>query len=318
VSTLKRSPIRALTVGEWNIAVGTGSPGDLLCPEGRNEGPLDVQWLPKPWFVRYQADPFLLGFGERCFLYYEELLLWSAQGRLRALEIDGKGRPVGRATAMLPLDQHASYPYVFEHAGALYCVPQTPGRRVLLYRSEGLEGPWEPQVVLLEGVSARDCSLFPFGDRWWLFCTLAGRHRQSHLSDLYIWHAAAPWGPWKPHGLQPAKVDIHSARPAGRPFVVDGRLYRPAQDCGPRYGACVVINRVVSLTPTEFAEEVCCSVAPNPACAYRDGTHTLTGGAGLIAIDGYQERRVLNPVTLLATLLPRALARIPAWGRPRS
>jgi hypothetical protein len=315
---VRRLLARATTVGEWNIAVGAGSPSDFLSSEGRGEGTGDLQWLPKPWSVRYQADPFLLASEGRRFLYYEELLLWSNRGRLRATEIGAEGRPIGPLKTMLPLEEHASYPYVFEHCGALYCVPQTAGRRVMLYRSKRLEGPWRPQVVLLDGVSARDCSLFPFGDRWWLFCTLAGLHPQSHLSDLYVWHARAPWGPWMPHVLQPAKVDIRSSRPAGRPFVVDGRLYRPAQDCGPLYGARVVINRVISLTPAEFEEEVCASVEPNTVGAYGDGLHTLTGSAGLIAIDGYRERRVLNPVTVSATLLPRVLARVSTWGRARS
>ncbi len=309
---------RAATVGEWNIAVGPGSPWESLSTEGWAEVLRNVRWLPKPWTVRYQADPFLLHRGEQWFLYYEELFLWSKRGRLRGIEIDAKGSPIGRAATMMSFDHHASYPYVFEHSGSLYCVPQTSSDRVMLYSSEGLEGPWRPQVVLLEGVSARDCTLFPFGDRWWLFCTLAGRHPQSHLSDLFIWHAAAPWGPWLPHGLQPAKVDICSSRPAGRPFVVDGCLYRPAQDCEARYGARVVINRVVSLTPTEFAEDVCSFVEPDPVSAYRDGLHTLTGSAGLVAIDGYREKRMLNPVILFAALAPRALARVSSWGRERS
>jgi hypothetical protein len=43
-------------------------------------------------------------------------------------------------------------------------------------------------------------------------------------------------------------------RPAGQLFVHSGALYRPAQIGVPRHGAGLSINRVLRLTPEDYAE----------------------------------------------------------------
>ena len=43
--------------------------------------------------------------------------------------------------------------------------------------------------------------------------------------------------------LAAVKTDVRSARPAGTPFVYQGELYRPAQDCSRTYGGSIVIHR---------------------------------------------------------------------------
>jgi hypothetical protein len=50
-------------------------------------------------------------------------------------------------------------------------------------------------------------------------------------------HADTITGPWIPHARWPVKIDIRGARPAGMMFNLDGRLFRPAQDCAETYGA---------------------------------------------------------------------------------
>ena len=84
-----------------------------------------MRWLHKPWFVRVQADPCLLEHDGRLYLYYEELLVGSVKGRLRWTELTATGPLPRRGASMISLREHAAYPYVFEHAGAFYCVPET-------------------------------------------------------------------------------------------------------------------------------------------------------------------------------------------------
>lgn len=312
----------AFTAREWNIGLTALDCGSLV---GRDRGstvrvvPQDVQWLKKPWFVRDQADPFLLEHGGRVFLYYEELVGGSRKSRLRMTELSRNGTEIGPRKTIMRFACHASYPYVFEHSGAFYCLPETARRRnVTLYRSETPLGPWTKQGTLLPDLPGIDSTVFPFGDRWWLFCTLRGAKARSTPPDLHVWHAPAPDGPWEPHALQPAKTDAHSARPAGRPFVVDGVLYRPAQDCLPRYGARVAVNRVLTLTPHDFSEEVCCYLEPNPLGPYPDGLHTVTWAGALAAIDGRRTYQTFNPYKLLrevVALSPAKLKSIREYGQ---
>jgi hypothetical protein len=310
---------RALQVREWSIGLTELRPEDLVRQRSQTQGGVvrpHVEWLPKPWFVRYQADPFLLEDDGRLFVYYEELLFGSRRGRLRRTELTAERDQAGRGKRMVTLRSHASYPYVFKYLDTFYCIPETTDlHEVALFRSETPVGPWKKQCTILAGIEALDSTVTLFENRWWLFCTLAGPHAQSQWTDLHVWHAPKLWGPWEPHRLQPVKVDIHSSRPAGRPFEVDGSLYRPAQDCSPRYGARIAINRILTLTPSEFAEEVWSYVEPDPLGPCSKGLHTLTWAGGLAAVDGLSEGPSLNPYKVGGELLVKALGRL---GRLRA
>jgi len=311
---------RSMSVDEWSIGVADLRLEDLVTsgrPASDNVFRPRVRWLPRPFGVRVQADQCLLEHEGRLFMYFEDMVIGSAKGRLRWMELDRDGTPKSRSRAMVSDGAHATYPYVFEHAGAFYCVPETgPRRRVILYRSPAPTGPWSEHSTLLE-VPARDSTLVEFDGRWWLFCTLAGSDPDAHQKNLHIWHAPELWGPWEPHRLQPAKSDIHSSRPAGRPFLLDGVLYRPAQDCWPRYGLRTVVNRVLTLTPDDFAEEACAFVEPDPDGSHREGLHTLASAGGLVLVDGCRVGPTLDPIKLVTGLWLKLRPKLPGLLRQR-
>jgi hypothetical protein len=109
-------------------------------------------------------------------------------------------------------------------------------------------------------------------------------------------------GVWRPHVLNPLKCDIRSARPAGRPFRLDGRLYRPAQDCSRVYGGGLAINEILDLSPSSFRERTVLTVQPDPGGPYPDGIHHLVIEDGLILLDGCRLRR--DPLFLLKRRRP--------------
>ncbi len=311
---IKQMFASVMTADEWALGIATLRLDDLT-QQGQADNATHprVRWLRKPWLARYQADPCLVEHNGRIFLYYEEVSLGSTRGTLRCAELSRDGLRLIGDSSMLSLPGHAAYPYVFEHAGAFYCVPETgEDDRTVLYRSQKPRGPWKEACTILEGISALDSTVCYFGDRWWLFSTVAANGPRSSVDNLHIWHAPEPWGPWEPHKLQPAKTDVHSCRSAGRPFVVDGVLYRPAQDCEPQYGHRTVVNRILTLTPDEFAEEVCASIEPDPDGPYRDGLHTLTAAGGLVLVDGYREGPTLNPLKMAMSVLVRLRKRLRA------
>jgi hypothetical protein len=305
---------RVVTVDEWGIGTTDLEPRDLIC-RTESAGSLSVtptvRWLPKPWFARIQADPCLVEYQGRLFLYFEEVRVGSMTGGLRMTELPRTGAPPPRGVRMMSLEGHASYPYVFNHMDTFYCVPETgQSNRVSLYTSDAPWGPWRLERVLMDGVSARDSTIVCFDGSWWLFCTVDGADPRSAYADLYIWHAPDPRGPWAPHALRPAKTDIHSSRPAGRPFIAEGVLYRPAQDCSPTYGSRTVVNRVLTLTPLEFAEEVCALVEPDALGLYGKGLHTISAAGGLMVVDGCRSRTTLNPFKVATMVILRIRRRI--------
>jgi hypothetical protein len=322
---------RGITVKEWNLGIADVTLEELVGDRcggaggGAGAAPVvirpRVRWLHKPWFVCYQADPCLVEDGGQLYLYYEDVLFGSMKGRLRAGLFDPTAEGHGAAAGdrrgrlgapMMDLDHHAAYPYVFKHEGAFWCVPDTGEEcHVDLYRSGSPLGPWSRHSVLFEGLPARDSTIFYFGDRWWLFANVCAPGDEScQYTDLHVWHGPEPIGPWTSHVRAPVKQDIGSARPAGRPFVVDGVLYRPAQDCGPRYGARIAINRVTTLTPEDFAEEISSYLEPDPDGPYAAGLHTLTRAGGCVMVDGQFQGLTPNLYKTAATVWDKAIHKV--------
>jgi hypothetical protein len=81
----------------------------------------------------------------------------------------------------------------------------------------------------------------------------------------------------------------------------------------------VVINRIVTLTPTDFQETPAAVVEPDPAGPYPAGLHTLSAAGSGTLIDS--KRLVFSPAEFRRVLLHylrSAARRIPLDGaRPR-
>src|SRR5947207_3781114 len=125
---------------------------------------------------------------------------------------------------------------------------------VVLCRSKRFPDRWSPEAVLLEGLEAFDPTVIAYGGLFWMWVCLSGRGQNAN-DELFLYSAGHPRGPWRGHPSNPVVSDAGRARPAGRPFVEDGRLMRPSQDCRERYGREVVINEIDTLTPTAYRED---------------------------------------------------------------
>jgi hypothetical protein len=272
---------------QWNIGV-IDSPIEHVGVA--NDRP-PIRWLPMVG-CDFQADPFAITAAGRTWALVEQLEFDERLGRIEAVDVDsGERRSVD-----LPLATHASYPYVVSDGDATYCVPQVTGTNGLRrYRAVREPDRWLDDGELLPDVEARDATVTHFDGRWWLFVTLRG----TELTDLHLWFADSLDGPWTPHPRNPVKCDIRSARPAGTPFVVDGVLYRPAQDCRTTYGGAVAINRITTINPDAFAEEVVQTIAPSTKDPWHHGLHTLSAAGDRTLVDG--KRRVFRwPATKAA------------------
>lgn len=237
---------------------------------------------------RFWADPFPVAYNDRRYLFAEELIFSEDKGRIIVFEIDEQGR-AGDPSIVLERDYHVSYPFVFEWNGEHYMVPETEGqRRVELFRARRFPFEWEFDRVLLEDTPAVDATLAEVDGRWWMFANIAVEHASS-WDELHLFHASSPLGPWTPHAGNPVKSDVRSARPAGRLFVHDGVLHRPAQDCARRYGHAIVMNAIDELTLTSFREHQVDRIDPSWAPGLV-ATHTINAAGGLTAVDAQRRR----------------------------
>jgi hypothetical protein len=242
----------------------------------------DVDWFPLEGRAGFLADPFAFEHEGLLHVLCEYFDYRLGRGRIRALVRDADGFS-NETVDVLSLPLHVSYPYVLDARGSVLCVPETAAAgEVALYRSTQPPGGWFKVGVLLDDVPGVDPTVFRHDGRWWLMCTRQGPQEDT---ELYAWHADEIAGPWIPHDLNPIKTDVRGARSGGRPFVHEGVLYRPAQDCSATYGGGIALQRVIRLTTTEFVEEPAASVLAPSSSRYPIGPHTLTPVGEVVLLD---------------------------------
>lgn len=248
---------------------------------------------PDPTFHRYKyllpprdrfwADPFPVGRGNGFLVFVEELPYERTKGHISVLELDERGA-LRESYPVLERDHHLSYPFVFEWQGRHYMIPETgANRRVELLRAHAFPGDWRVEDVFLEGAYAVDATLAEVDGTWWMFVNVGVEGTLNH-DELHIYSAPSPLGPWQPHRRNPVKSDARGARPAGRLFEWNGRLYRPSQDCAGKYGSAIVINRVDRLERNDYRETAVSRIEPRWDRRLR-GTHTLNTAPGISVVD---------------------------------
>ena len=241
---------------------------------------------------RFWADPFPMRVDGRYHVLFEELEFKKPKGRICGLEIGPDG-PVGEPVRVLDLPYHVSYPYTFEWQGDRFMIPESVANRTVeLYRAVRAPYEWKLDRVLLRDVSLVDASVVEIEGLWWMFAGAVARGG-SRGDELNLYYADSPLGPWHPHRRNPVLSDVRHSRPAGRPFEIDGRWYRPAQDCSNRYGYAISLQRIVRLNPGEYQDETITRLTPDwneRAIA----THTINAIDGLTVISVQMRRRSLG------------------------
>ncbi len=232
---------------------------------------------------RFWADPFPVLHEGRFLVFFEELVLGEDKGRIVVVEMTSIGM-IGTPRVVLDRECHLSYPFVFEHEGTWYMMPEMADHGAQqVFRATDFPDQWELHSELDFGRTVVDPTLHFDGELWWLFVGTAASV-DSTCDELSIFHGTSPLGPWQAHPGNPVVSDARGARPAGRIFRVGDDLIRPAQDCTPRYGTAIVFKRILRLDTEAYSEELVGRIDPDwrPGLA---GTHTINATGPLTVID---------------------------------
>jgi hypothetical protein len=289
---------------DWHIGIVDAPITDVA----RN-GELTIRWLPG-WPNRFAADPFGIERDGVVHVYFEDFDQRMGRGTISHVAIGADGS-IGEPEPVLDPGVHTSYPFVVEDRGDLFLLPETAAASTLvLYEPTEFPLRWRPAATLLDGIPVLDASVVQYEGRWWMFGTRLDRGANH---NLFLWHAPELVGPWTGHLRNPVKTDSRSSRPAGTPFVVDGRLYRPGQDDSFGYGRQIILNEIQVLTTSHFAETPVRVIGPPPDSPYPDGLHTLSRAGTRTLVDG--NIRHFRPLTFrrsISARLPRPRGDPPA------
>jgi hypothetical protein len=245
--------------GRWAIGIYQGTDIDGLSGSSSVRNPVLTAEDVTDARARFVADPFLARYAGAWCMFFE---IWNedrATGEIGyASSADGMRWSYEGRVLVEPF--HLSYPYVLEHGGDWYMVPETgETHSVRLYRATSFPEQWELVSCLLTPNDLApgeqtfvDASLAWHDGHWWIFADTSPE-RASDTLRLYMSTELA--GPYVEHPLSPLVTnDPTRARPAGRIVVRDEGLLRFAQVCRPRYGTGIRAFTVETLTPSAYAE----------------------------------------------------------------
>lgn len=258
---------RLFNAEKWNIGT-VNQPIEDLVTNNLNK----IKWLNEAPKNLYFADPFPWKDDQ---ILLELYSYKTEKGALKTLD-----RKSGKLTDFKNSETHSSYPFTLEFEGKNYILPEN-------YRSKSLhlfevkdDLTIEAKHELIKGEWI-DPSLIQYNGRWWLFCT----HQSSPKENLYIFYSKSITGPYTAHLMNPVLTDIRSARPGGTPFVVNGKIIRPTQNCATTYGGSIVLKQIETLNATEYSERFLKEILP-PKGRYSKGLHTLSKADDKILVDG--------------------------------
>ncbi len=233
---------------------------------------------------RYWADPFVIQREDHYYVFIEEKLRAAGRGHITCLTLDQDGRILARRS-VLQMPYHLSYPFIFDHQGEIFMLPESAQNRTLdLFRCVRFPDQWEYAATLMRGLHLVDATLLEHGGKWWLFANVK-EDGGSSWDRLHLFYADSPLSAtWTAHPRNPIVDDVRSARPAGRIFRRGGDLIRPSQDCSRRYGYALQFNRIRTLDEYNYAETRESSLRP-PEGSEIIATHTWNTAGGLTVID---------------------------------
>lgn len=259
----------------WNVGFYEEGVESLLTDKSPK-----VHWARKKFKDRWFADPFILDVNDsEIIILAEEYCYDVKRGRLARVVFDRNSYAEKDYTIILDLPTHLSFPFIYRRDEKVFIMPENSASGCsTIYEYDD----YSRRLTAINQVSDEpytDATIFQAENKTWLWTTKTPDPNGNVLM-IYDFDNTRLCVNKKCADVS-FSTDI--ARNAGECFMVNGFLYRPAQDCTKCYGHGVVIQKCIqengkwhfmntnSFYPRSFK--------------YNQGIHTLNHYKGLVVFD---------------------------------
>lgn len=242
----------------------------------------------------YYADPFVQVREGKTWLFVEEFLYARDRGHISVLGLDGVGNVISTERIVLaPEDTtphcHASFPFVFDHGGKPYMLPETHQQGTVdLFVSQVWPGKWRLARRLLDGIDAVDSMVLQHENTWFLVTSVRRGSPNRHL-EIYVMDDLLN-GPLVAHPVNSAGLYGQARHGTGRNAGFmgrqeDGSLARLMQCSQRYYGEGLCPMRILELTRKEYREEPATAIGPFPGFGPGFISHHASRAGAIVAYD---------------------------------
>ncbi|MBJ3813638.1 hypothetical protein F9C28_01510 [Shimwellia pseudoproteus] len=246
---------------------------------------LPITWIEADRTLCFLADPFGLWHNGYLYVFAEAYDYRTRRGDIMVFVLDANFTVIEKRT-VLAEPWHLSYPCVFEADGEIWMLPEGYKSGTLtLYRATDFPWQWEKVPEFSFPCAGIDPSPFFADGCWWIFYTPPAP-REARTSALMLARADTLTGRWENVSPQPIRQDKRGARMGGTPFLQEGKLILPTQDCSQTYGGAL---QLLEMSPASLANPVltagCRLTAPASNAPFTTGLHTLSAAGNVTLID---------------------------------
>jgi len=235
---------------------------------------------------RFWADPHVIVKDDKYFIFIEEYIYRKGKAHIALIEMDKQGNYQYKGK-ILEKPYHLSYPFVFEFNNNFYMIPESvSNKKIEIFKCIEFPNKWESHGILMNDIDAVDSTILFHNNKWWLFTGIKENDGASNSDELFLFYSQDPTSDkWIPHPQNPIISDVRRARPAGKIFSYNDKLYRPSQDGSYYYGYGININQIKKINETEYEEEMENQILPKWD-EQITRIHTFTYSDGLSVMDG--------------------------------
>lgn len=234
----------------------------------------------------FWADPFIEIKDDFIYLFIEEMNYQTNLGEIACIVVD-KNYEILEKRTLLANETHFSYPQVFQDNQHYYMMPEnSASEKLTIYKAVDFPFQWEKHIDIMSNIKLIDATVACINGMYWIFANKLHDYDYDNNDGLFLYYNESLLdNNWKEHPLNPIITDSSKARSAGSIYQVDGKWYRPSQDCYRQYGANVKINQIINLSPTEYLEETLETIyPPNKAI----GLHTINKSEKITVYDVFR------------------------------
>ena len=244
-----------------------------------------------PPMDRFYADPFVVSYNEKYYMFIEEYLYSSKKGHISVIEMNADGTYTS-PVKIIDESYHLSYPHIIKDNNEYFMIPESSKNKSIdLYRCVEFPYKWEFHLRLMDEVIGMDATIFLYNNKYWLFCNIIEKEGSSSYDELYLFYSnQLVTTDWVSHPLNPIVSDVRKARPAGDIFINNGKIIRPSQNSSNYYGYGMSMNEILILNENEYLEKTLENIEPNWETNITR-THTFNHTKGLSVIDAKYLRR---------------------------
>ena len=264
-----------MTTFKWIVGIAEFNPDAILSPTEI----LKVQWIRRTPKGSWFADPFILKeTKDHLHILVEEFLYKNNKGRISKIVVNKHNWKLEQVIPVIDIPTHLSFPVHYRKDGKVYIYPEsTKSGKLTVYEYD----EETDTVIQVKDICSRpiaDAVIYDLGRQKVIMATTSPKDNGKVL-DIY------------PLADDPADKPLFSipfltnvARNAGIPFSIDGRAFRPAQDCTHHYGSCVVLQEMTEHDGTIYFKEI--KRFKSPSFNYKEAFHTFNVFDNkLIAVD---------------------------------